>query len=242
VSDNTLSARARRKYKAEVEKQARENHIAKFTMRMDYARQGIEAVKRKDFKSALTCFHAYIEILQRSKGGELTPKSFDPKQDAAEMLMLTGVFWDLSKIYDKYKSKDLTKLKYFLDKFVLFSKGTSYERLSQEMLRKFLTNETPNHRSTFKEAYVSLGGGRCFVATAVEEHCEASTVVTLKRFRDEVLSQSVLGRSFTSVYYKISPTIAIQLIRSSVLQQKRVAKILGHIANAISFRFFPDGK
>ena len=166
----------------------------------------------------------------------------NPNSDAAEMLMLTGVFWDLAKIYDKYKSKDLSKLKYFLDKFVLFSKGTSYQRLSQEMLRKFLTNDNPNHRSQFKDAYVSLGGGRCFVATAVEEHCEANTVVTLKRFRDEVLSKSVFGRGFTRIYYKISPTIAIRLIHSPEERQKRVAKILGYIANAISSRFFPDGK
>ncbi len=243
MSDSPLSIRARRKYKAQIEQAARDNYVAKFNKRMDYAKQGVAAMKSKDLKTALQFFLAYIEILQKGKGGgELSPKSFDPKQDAAEMLMLTGIYWDLAKIYDKTQSKDMSKLKYYLDKFVLFSKGTTYQRLSQEMLRKYLIHETPNHRKYFKEAFVKLGGGRCFVATAVEEHCEDQTVITLKRFRDEVLGKTATGRIITQIYYKVSPVIAIQLIRSQEKHQKRVANILGLIANAISSRFFPDGK
>lgn len=222
---------------------ARDQHVAKFQRRMDYAKKGVNALKEKDYNTALQFLLAYIDILQKGKGGgELTPKSFDPKQDAAEMLMLTGVYWDLAKIYDKIKTKDTSKVKYYLDKFILFSKGTSYERLSQEMLRKFLINDSPNNRKIFKEAFVKLGGGKCFVATAVEEHCEPTTVITLKRFRDEVLSKTYFGRFFTRVYYFFSPSIAIQLIRSSDRSQKRVASWLGLIASAISSRFFPDGK
>lgn len=243
MSDSPLSIRARRKYKAQLEQAARDNYVAKFHKRMDYAKQGVMAMKSKDYKTALQYFSAYIEILQKGKGGgELTPRSFDPKKDAAEMLMLTGVYWDLAKIFDKTKTKDTSKLQYYLDKFVLFSKGTSYQRLSQEMLRKFLTNDTPHNRKPFKEAFVKLGGGKCFVATAVEEHCEVQTVTVLKRFRDEILSKNTLGRSFIRIYYAISPIIAIRLIRSSEKIQKQVARFLGRIANAISFRFFPDGK
>lgn len=226
-----------------MEQAARESYVAKFNRRMDLAKQGVACVQKKDYKSALYYFHSYIEVLQKSKGGaELTPRSFDPKADAAEMLMLTGVFWDLSKIYDKVQEKDKRQLKYFVDKFVLFSKGTTYQKLSQEMLRKFLTNDNPNNRAVFKEAYVKLGGGKCFIATAVEEHCEPFTVVTLKRFRDEVLSKNKLGRLFTKIYYQIGPTIAIQLIRSSEINQKKVAKALAIVANEVSCRFFRSEK
>lgn len=235
--------RARRKYKAQIEQTARENYVAKFNKRMEFAKQGVAALKAKDYKSALQYFHLYIEILQKGKGGgELTPKSFDPKSDAAEMLMLTGIYWDMSKIYDKIPTKDKAKLNYFIDKFVLFSKGASFQRLSVEMLRKFLTNEEPKNRALFKEAYIKLGGGKCFVATAVEEHCELSTVTTLKRFRDEILLKNFLGRSFTRFYYKTGPVIAILIIRSSESHQKKVAKFLGIIASAIAFQFFQDEK
>ena len=243
MSDTPLSMRARKKYKAQIEQAARDSHIAKFNRRMEFVRQGVASVKAKDYKSALSYFHLYVDGLEKSKGGgDLTPRSFDPKQDSAEMLMFTGVLWDLAKIYDKMATKDKTKLRYYVDKFVLFSKGTSYQRLSQEMLRKFLTNDSPHNRAIFKEAHVKLGGGKCFIATAVEEHCEPMTVVTLKRFRDEILAQSLFGRAFTNIYYKIGPFIAIKLIRSSEENQKRVARVLGRLSNVISFRFFPGEK
>ena len=240
MSDSPLSIRARRKYKAQIEQQARESYVAKFNKRMDLAKQGVMAVKKRDLRSALQYFHSYIEVLQQAKGvQDLLPKSFDPKSDSAEMLMLTGVYWDLAKIYDK--TKDKNKLKFFVDKFVIFSKGTSYQKLSLEMVRKFLTNENPTNRAVFKEAYVRLGGGKCFIATSVEEYCDPLEITTLKKFRDQILAKSLIGRVFTSAYYRVGPVIAISIIRSSEKNQKRVAKLIGSIANAISFRFFPDG-
>ncbi len=243
MSDNTLSMRARRKYKAQVEKAARENHMARFNKRMELVKLGVVSQNSKNYRQALQCYLSYLESLQRSKGGsDLTPRAFDPKSDSAELLMLTGVYWDLAKIYDKFKGKDKAKVKYYLDKFVIFSKGTNYERLSREMLRKFLTYDTPRNRPLFKESYVTLGGGKCFIATAVEEHCEDGVVITLKRFRDEVLARNHFGRKFISIYYKISPSIAVFLIRSDSKFQKIVANLLGKIANAISFQFFRDEK
>ena len=135
MSDSPLSIRARRKYKAQIEAAARESHIAKFVRRMELAKAGVDSFKKKDYKSALTYYHTYLDALEKNKGGDLSPKSFDPKHDAAEMLMLTGVYWDLCKIYDKLSAKNNAKLKLYLAKFVLFSKGMTYQRLSQEMLR-----------------------------------------------------------------------------------------------------------
>jgi hypothetical protein len=241
--DNTLSMRARRKYKAQIEKAARDNYIARFNKRMELAKLGVESQKNRNYRQALQCYLSYVDILQRSKGGgELVPSAFDVKNDSAELLMLTGIYWDLAKIYDRVKGKDKTKTKYYLDKFVLFSRGTSYQRLSREMLRKFLTYESPRNRPLFKEAYVSLGGGKCFIATAVEEHFTDDTVTVLRRFRDEVLSRSNGGRLFIRLYYRFSPSVAILLIRCGSPVQKVVATALEAIATAVSSRFFPDGK
>lgn len=226
-----------------MEKEARENYVAKFNQRMDLVKSGVAALKSKDFKTALSHYYAYLELLQKFKGGgELTPQLFDPKSDAAEMLMVTGVYWDLAKIFDKMGDRDKPKLRYYIDKFVLFSKNTSYQKLSQEMLRKFLQNDSPNNRAVFKEAYTKLGGGKCFVATAVEEHCENETMVILRRFRDEILLRNFAGRIFVKFYYFVGPWIAIRVIRSGEDKQKWIAAKLGIFANAVSCRFFPDGK
>lgn len=46
----------------------------------------------------------------------------------------------------------------------------------------------------------------CYVATCVYGSYDCPPVWTLRRFRDEILSNSFLGRAFIKMYYAISPT------------------------------------
>lgn len=48
----------------------------------------------------------------------------------------------------------------------------------------------------------------CYIATAVYGSYDAPQVLTLRRYRDETLAKSVLGRWFIRVYYRLSPPIA----------------------------------
>ena len=59
--------------------------------------------------------------------------------------------------------------------------------------------------------------GGCYVATAVYGSYEAPEVRVLRKFRDERLRQSVVGRSFIAVYYAVSPTLARHLPKSRTL-------------------------
>lgn len=47
----------------------------------------------------------------------------------------------------------------------------------------------------------------CYVATSVYGSYDCPQVWTLRRFRDNTLSESVSGRAFIRIYYKISPTL-----------------------------------
>ena len=47
----------------------------------------------------------------------------------------------------------------------------------------------------------------CYVATCVYGSYDCPEVWTLRRFRDNILGQTVLGRTFIRTYYAISPTI-----------------------------------
>lgn len=49
--------------------------------------------------------------------------------------------------------------------------------------------------------------GGCYIATAVYGSYDCAEVWTLRRFRDNCLRQTWLGRSFIRVYYAISPTV-----------------------------------
>jgi hypothetical protein len=60
--------------------------------------------------------------------------------------------------------------------------------------------------------------GGCFVATAAFGDYNAPEVVYLSAFRDESLSQNVLGRVFIRAYYLISPRFAAIIARSGFLR------------------------
>ena len=48
-------------------------------------------------------------------------------------------------------------------------------------------------------------GGGCYIATCVYGSYEAPEVLTLRRFRDEVLAKHLPGRAFIRCYYAVSP-------------------------------------
>jgi hypothetical protein len=234
VSDEQqpLSIRARRKAKAQIEKMERDRHVAFFQKRMDLARAGAMFFKEAKYPEAVKNYYLYLDILERSKkvkAGGLDLRHFDQKRDIAELLLLAGVYWDLSKLYDKASRKDVTKLTTTLDRFVLFSKGMPYQHVSAELLRKFLVNGNPKNRKQFKDAHIRLGGGRCFIATAVEEHCEIDTVPQLRNFRDQVLLKSPHGRTFVSVYYCVGPTLARLVLRTPDRFQKNLARFFDRL-------------
>lgn len=68
--------------------------------------------------------------------------------------------------------------------------------------------------TTFK----SFKSGWCFIATAVYQQNDAEPVLVLRRFRDDVLNKSVVGRRFINLYYKLSPQIAVLLVRHNYLR------------------------
>lgn len=54
---------------------------------------------------------------------------------------------------------------------------------------------------------------RCFIATVVYRRSDASEVIALRRFRDDTLLQSCMGRGLVRSYYRLSPSFADCLLR-----------------------------
>jgi len=61
--------------------------------------------------------------------------------------------------------------------------------------------------SSYAEKGSHVGGGGCYIATAVYGSYDCPEVWTLRRFRDNTLSRSWYGRAFIKVYYTVSPTL-----------------------------------
>mgnify|MGYP004640606777 FL=1 len=69
-------------------------------------------------------------------------------------------------------------------------------------------HEKPQSSAPAPQAQQKSG---CYIATAVYGSYDAPEVMTLRRFRDEVLAQSFFGRLFIKIYYALSPPVAERL-------------------------------
>ncbi|MBU6153615.1 MAG: hypothetical protein KGP28_04870 [Bdellovibrionales bacterium] len=240
MEEKTLSGRTRKKVKAQMEKAKRERMAKLLTKRMEYARNGATAFKAGNLEEALRNYFGYIEILEKIKEvgrDELQPKNFDLKNDMAELLLLTGVYWDLSKIHDLGGKKSYDRFRFYLDRFTMFSRGMPFQHVSAELIRKFLVNGSPRNRKELKNAHLQLGGGKCFLATAVEDHLPARTLPRLRQFRDLRLMESAAGRCFVGAYYFVGPWIARVLIRTPETFQKRFAGLVEKLADSLKVGF-----
>lgn len=64
----------------------------------------------------------------------------------------------------------------------------------------------------------------CFIATACYGNYESQEVLEFRKFRDEILLKSFLGRIFVSMYYFFSPPIANIISKSEI--SKRIIREL----------------
>ena len=236
MEEKTLSGRTRKKVNAQMEKAERERKVKLFQKRMEFARNGALAFKQGNLKDSLHHYFGYIEVLEKAKDvgrDELQPKHFDTKKEVAELLLLTGVFWDLSKIHDLGGKKAFDRLRFYLDRFVMFSRGMPFQHVSAELIRKFLVNGNPKNRREFKNAHLQLGGGKCFLATSVEDFLPETTLPKLRSFRDERLLNSRVGRIFVKYYYFVGPTLAQMMIRTPEAFQRKFARLVENLANSL---------
>lgn len=66
---------------------------------------------------------------------------------------------------------------------------------------------TPSQSSSSSYTSSSSSSGGCYVATCVYGSYDCPQVWTLRRYRDEILSNNFFGRAFIRLYYATSPTL-----------------------------------
>lgn len=208
----SMSDRARKKLEEQLEQEALQRQQTLLRKRLDLAHGGVRHLAANNISEAVKSFQTYLKVLElwkRCGEGGLKPELFDHQADLAELLLISGIYWDLLKLYDKTDSPSkLKEFRQYMDKFILFTKGMPYAGLCTETLRKYIANEKTRHTSEFKTAYKALGGQDCFVVSAVLDDIDFNTYIILRNFRDLRLRKFLLGRGLIQCYQILGPLLA----------------------------------
>jgi hypothetical protein len=185
--------------------QATEAHRKElFRHRIELARGGVRSYTLRRIPEAVKSFSTYLQILEDWKKvpeGGLTPGHFDSKEDAAELLLISGVYWDLVKLYDRTKSAErYAEFNAYIEKYIEFTLGQPYQPLAAETVRKYIVADKPVHKKEFKELHKRISDAKCFVATALVDVQQPRTTPVLRAWRDQVLRKHPMGRAFVFLY------------------------------------------
>lgn len=180
---------------------------AAYATRLGHLRRGQEHAAKNEISKAVENYLTYLKALETFftvKEENLSPKLFDKKKDLTELLLISHVYWDLAKAYDK-NPKTVKESNRCLNQFVKFSIGFKYQRLNSDILRKYIKKKIPRNEQIFKDAYdkIRVSSKGCYIAT----HCYGEQHPITSRLRDirNENIDSYLFRKFCNCYYGLSP-------------------------------------
>jgi hypothetical protein len=148
-----------------------------------------------------------LEIVYETKPGELSPDLFKNQARAQEMTVITGVYWDLMRIYDTHPSYKERQIK-AAEKLAEFVRFTP---IFPHIMRKAEAQARSAKNPQAFEKFLRLSNSkrpRCFIATAAFDGYHHPIVGELTQFRDDQLKNSHYGRQLVAFYYRRSPAIA----------------------------------
>lgn len=116
--------------------------------------------------------------------------------------------FDLESILFLYSKEETRtaleeKIKFFYDLYITY--GDSYLKVAFNEEESLLTQLDPSYQKQNLPEHQKKAG--CYIATCVYGSYDCPEVWVLRRFRDNKLSSTWLGRVFIKIYYAISPII-----------------------------------
>ena len=227
----------RSRIEKQLRRQQEEQRKELLRKRVDIAKEGLALMKAGHTIEAIKRYQQYLLILEFWKkcGRDgLSIELFDRSKDLYEIVLISGIYWDMAKLYDRAKRADQKEeLNLCLQKYVIFSKGMPFQALSGEALRRYLGSGRCKHRVEFKRTYGALTGERCFIATSLLDVTDSRTIIRLRNFRDGSLRRSRSGRILVRHYYRYSPKIVPILERLPDRSRRILGRILDFVARAL---------
>lgn len=191
-----------KKEKARYVSQMYKDRLKVLRLARDYNQKNDIANAVKAYLKYLKSLSMYFEVDER----DLNPKIFQRENNIHEIMLISQVYWDLAKAYDR-SPKLASECDRCLRKFLEFSLGFKFQYLNSEILRKYIRKDNMRNKKMFANAYEKLkvSSDKCYLAT----HCfgEGSVVVRDLREFKQLLNQSQVGLVFIELYYRISAPV-----------------------------------
>lgn len=183
--------------------------IARYKNRLSVLKKGQEHSQKGRIAEAVNYYNEYLNALaefHEVKEEKLRPNIFDSQKELAEMLLVSQVYWDLSKAYDR-SPKLASECERCLKQFTLFTIGFKYQHLNSEMIRKFIKKKMSYHPEYFEKSYkeIRVQSKSCYVATYCYGVNHPKTN-ELRSFKVRI-QHSDLGAKFIDTYYRFSPKV-----------------------------------
>ncbi len=147
---------------------------------------------------------------------------FDPQKDITELLLISHIYWELSRIYEMTPKLQKSYHK-TLAQFVKFTVNQPYQVLNAEMLRKYI-KKNKNKSVQIKalnEAYqqIFVQSAKCYIATMCFGNSHPHTQ-TLREFKSLLLTLPY-GIELIRLYY---------LYSSRLVQLSQKSKVVHHVS------------
>lgn len=200
-----------------------ESVIEAYRRRLQVLRKAQEFARTEEIPKAVQQYNLYLNSLARYfdiKEEELSPKIFNVDQDITEMLLISQVYWDLAKAYDRSPKLQGEAMR-CLNQFAKFTVGYKYQYVNAQMLKKYLRGRQAHNPKIFEAAYekVRVEGKGCYVASCLYGPNHSKTQ-QLRLYREKVLMHFSAGLWFIDFYETHSPRLV------NLYQTNPIARLL----------------
>ncbi|ATH09417.1 hypothetical protein BIY24_16155 [Halobacteriovorax marinus] len=211
----------------EEEKKKPESVLNAYRDRLKSLKQARQYYSTGEIPKAVEKYSQYLNTLASYFGvseERLSPNFFDNEKEISELLLISQVYWDLAKAYDRSPNLHRESIR-CLDQFVKFTNGFKYQHINAQMLRKFIKRKQAHNLKAFQNAYtkIQVDSKGCFIAS-YSYGANHQVTNDLREFK-KILLELPLGFKFVELYYRLSPHI-VSLFEGS----GSIGKLINYIA------------
>lgn len=196
---------------------------SKYSKRITIAKNAREYFQKGDYVNATKFYIEYLNILAHIKDlddiYQLKPAHFDSSTHVTELLLISHVYWELSRTYEM-TPKLQPAFQKALAQFVLFTVNQPYQVFNSEMLRKYIkkNKKRSSQIAALREAFmkIQVNSKKCYIATELFG-AESIQVRDLRKFKQRLLKKAC-GTHLISTYYRVSHSVVLAVRKNRLLK------------------------